>query len=217
MNRRQAITLGLVSAAAPGLLAGKGKAQGPVGGTGGLAFIGEKVLSTPTRANTVAKDARKVLGISLVVQVTAPDGILPFDVSLFLERKVGNDWEAIQPADNPMGRAYASAIGGVVDYAIVRSTDASVSLFIPYEALPFHGEQPYALGAMRFLLRFFPYSEQQKRFVLDQRFDRPFAEDEYILRERDGATAIIRSTKSFRGMERSLFMWDLSADNEAGF
>ena len=209
MNRRQfchagvASLVGLATAPRPALAA-PGKMSGRV-------TIAEGVLGAPAR---LRQPSEKVSGLLVVAQAYGDDG--PYDMSLFVQRWHQNQWSDLPPADNKFGDAYRSqAFDGIVDFTIVKSPTA-VSFFLPYAAFPFRLDQPppeigvgHAVGQLRLLFRFFPFDKTLKRYVHKPDADTAFAADEHYVR-----SGAIRSARSFRGAEVSVFQWDLDKDEQ---
>lgn len=220
MERRDVFRLGILGLAGGELLGNTrslmaiNTSADEKGGVGRFALIGEGVLGTAARASA----QRKELGFFLLIETTPPNGITPYDVSLFLQQETANGWEYVMPRKGPDGeptelaKAYTSSLGPLVDYAVVRKAaknfTATVSLFIPYDAMPFQGTSA-RLGNMRFMVRFFPWNPTQGKYALDSAFDKPFGKSAHFLHETG-----IRSERTFSGMARDFVIWDLGEDRE---
>lgn len=216
MKRRDLLHLGLAGLAGQASFAAvsgssAAASQNGNGGVGRLAVIGESVLGTPRGLSA----KRKVFGLSVLVETVAPNGRKPYYAELFLEKKTASGWELVCPRKNSQGEADTIAkaynfLDRLADDARVRSDRATVAFFIPYEAMPFEG-QDRPLGQMRFMISFSPISPGGGGYVYDPTFDRAFANARYFLRGGQ-----VRSERTVSGSDRSFFVWNIHDDTEEG-
>lgn len=166
--RRRAFCASVVGAASAVVL-DRGEARAIAPAISKHAVIGYDILGTATRL----PNARKTRGFSVIVEATAPNGVRPFDVSLFVQHLTASGWANVKPASDAEGNAYRSGLDQTaVDYAIVDAEKAAVSLFIPHEILSL----PAGEVQLRFLLRLFAFNPQTGKYVVQPAFDKTFAQ-----------------------------------------
>lgn len=210
MNRREAIRAGVVAPLCGGLTQ-VANAQPRNGGAGQTATIAEAVLAPAARLGNPTMP--KLPGLLVILDCSPPREHLPYDVSLFLQKRQPDaSWEDVRAAESAIGRSYTSAAfpRAVVDFSIVRTRVASVSFFIPYDATELASLRVGAhVGVLRLCARFFLFHPEQDRYVHDSAFDAAFAARPHVMDETG-----FRSFRGYGEAQRSQVLWNLERDEE---